>query len=348
MSAKHIVLGATVAGLAAGLSGLPVYDESAEAPDLAYVVPVGEGVRRYKRAARSSWARYDKAVRRTYQFCSLGLVPMTMPSRIALEYMRRYSGVIGKGINTYGDYRGHPLSIGTLGVGFIMLDQAHFMEKLAASATVKRGHQLARISTTKHILSFFDQEPVQYGELVSTLPLDQVLRLAWPDAVKSHPTALPLQVLNVGLKLTDGLPYKSDIHQVLFGRGDARTILDAIDLYSHVDYEAFTPTFDKAPRIALAAKHYVGQNEVELAPEGFKARVLSDLEALGFKGHVEAAEYHYHKHVVAPVLTGDAAVEAVWALEQVGITQVGSLAQARPLRLDHDLLAGFAAGRALA
>ncbi len=91
-----------------------------------------------------------------------------------------------------------------------------------------------------------------------------------------------------------------------------------------------------------------GPNEVELTPEGFKARALADLEKLGFRGQVEAAEYHYHEHVITPSSTNDAAVEAIYELEKVGIIQVGSVAQARQLRLDRDLLDGFAAGLALA
>lgn len=222
-----------------------------------------------------------------------------------------------------------------------------FLEPLAGGLDIRYGKNVEQIDLAGKCVTFSDGSVVEYGQLISTLPLSELPRMAKnvPDAVKEAAGELDY---TSGYMVSIGLKRKVEFPSVWFYIYD-EDILPARIYFS----DKKSP--DNAPEgcSALQAEVYVSKyRRLELSARKLKEQVIRQMLKLGLftMEDIAVTDIRFEKYaniMFTPGIYGARAVVRAY-LEEQGVSTAGRFGEWDYLWLEQSLLSGRrAAGKVL-
>lgn len=198
----------------------------------------------------------------------------------------------------------------------------HLARRLAAPCRVRYGQRVKRIDTKRKELLMDGGRTLGYDRLISTLPLNQLVRIAGLGEHNGNFPHTSVLVINIGAERG---PRLGDEHWVY--TADSNTGFHRVGFYSHVD-RSFLPASDrKKPRRAslYVEKAYAnGQKPSGREVSRLVRETIRELQEWGLIGEVEVVdptwiEVGYTWNLPGTTRSGDALNKAA----SHGIASVG-------------------------
>lgn len=153
-------------------------------------------------------------------------------------------------------------------------------DEMAKMADVRTGKRLVAIDTARKVAVFHGREEVHYDRIISTIPLDRMIRMARQDGVVDEPCPYTsVIVVNIGAEPGHRMP---DSHWVYFPKSDFG--FHRVGFYSNID-EKFAPE----GKVALYVEKAYRAGDAKHEDPDFASNVIRELKIHGYIGNVMTA-----------------------------------------------------------
>jgi protoporphyrinogen oxidase len=197
---------------------------------------------------------------------------------------------------------------------------------MADACDVRYGHRVVTIDPSAREIGFDDGSAIAYTEVVSTLPLVDVVRLAGVELEGEPDPFTSVLVLNVGAQRGERCPTEHWVYQPDSVSGHHR-----VGFYSNVD-DSFLPRSSRVARDRVAVyveRAYRGRARPTPSEEAeFALAAVSELQSSGYLGDVDVIDPTWIDVAYTWSWPGSTwRARALAALAERGIHQVGRFAR---------------------
>ena len=161
---------------------------------------------------------------------------------------------------------------------------AHIADAIAAATDVRYDHEVTAVDATRREMQFRNGSGCRYSTLISTAPLDRMLKVCQLDAGEEPAPHTSVLVLNIGAVRGPKCP---DAHWVYLPRSSSG--FHRIGFYSNVEADFLPRGADN--RVSLYVERaYPGPKPGDAEVETYSREAVSELRRWGFIGEVDVVD----------------------------------------------------------